>query len=69
MAHHFIRDAAKIIAEQKLDLTLLGCGGIMRAEHFDDFLEAGAQVAMSATGFMWDPYLAMRYHAQTTSHP
>lgn len=64
----FIRDASKLVRENKLDLVLLGCGGIMRPEHFDLFLEAGAQLAMSATGLMWDPYLAMRYHARTLSH-
>ncbi|HSX11305.1 MAG TPA: hypothetical protein VLF94_06305 [Chlamydiales bacterium] len=64
----FIRDGARIIRENKLDLTLMGCGGIMLPEHFDEFFEAGAQVAMSATGMMWDPYLAMRYHARSLSH-
>lgn len=64
----FVRDGAQIIRENKLDLVLLGCGGIMRPEHFDAFFEAGAQIAMSATGMMWDPYLAMRYHAHSFSH-
>jgi dihydroorotate dehydrogenase len=52
-----------------LFLALLGCGGIMLPEHFDAFFEAGADVAMSATGLMWDPYLAMRYHARALAHP
>jgi dihydroorotate dehydrogenase len=65
-ALRFVRDAAQIIRENKFDLVLLGCGGIMQPEHFDSFFEAGALVAMSATGMMWDPYLAMRYHE--TSH-
>jgi dihydroorotate dehydrogenase len=58
----FLRDAAAIIRENKLDLVLVGCGGITQPEQFDSFFEAGAQVAMSATGMMWDPYLALRYH-------
>lgn len=58
----FIRQSHEINEKQKLGLTLLGCGGIMLAEHFDEFLQAGAQIAMSATGMMWDPYLALRYH-------
>jgi len=61
-ALHFIREASKIIATDKLDLTLMGCGGIMRPSHFDDFFHAGADVAMTATGMMWDPFLALRYH-------
>lgn len=66
-ALQFIRDAVKIIRENQLDLTLLGCGGVMLFEHFDLFFEAGADIVMSATGMMWDPYLAMRYHASTHS--
>lgn len=62
-AVQFIHDAAQIIRENRLGLTLLGCGGIMLPEHFDLFFQAGAQVAMSATGMMWDPYLAVKYHA------
>lgn len=67
-ALEFIRDAVEIIRENKLGLVLMGCGGIMKPEHFDEFFEAGALVAMSATGMMWDPYLAMRYHAHSFSH-
>jgi len=59
-----IREAAKINREEKLDLVLMGTGGAMIPEHFDEFLEAGADVAMSATGMMWDPLLAMRYHKE-----
>lgn len=65
-ALHFVRTASNIIQKDRLDLTLLGCGGITAPEHFDLFLEAGALIAMSATGMMWDPLIAMRYHA--TSH-
>ncbi len=58
----FIKKTAIIIREEQLDLTLIGVGGIAKAHHFDQFLEQGADFAMSATGMMWDPYLAMRYH-------
>jgi dihydroorotate dehydrogenase len=64
----FIRTASAIIQENKLGLVLIGCGGIMRPEHFDEFFDAGAEFATSATGMMWDPYLAMRYHARSFSH-
>jgi len=60
----FIRTARNFIDEDKLDLCLMGCGGITTAEHFEQFLDAGANVAQSATGMMWDPLLAMRYHAK-----
>jgi dihydroorotate dehydrogenase len=65
-ALHFIRQASETIRKQKLGLALLGCGGIMLPEHFDEFLLAGAHIAMSATGMMWDPYLALRYHSRKT---
>ncbi len=61
-ALQFIRTAAAINDKEKLDLTLIGVGGITVAEHFTLFLDAGADIAMSATGMMWDPYLAARYH-------
>lgn len=57
-ALEFVRNARRVIDEEKLDLELAGCGGIVEASHFNEFLEAGAQVAMSATGMMWNPYLA-----------
>ncbi len=58
----FLRTASKIIHKEKLNLELLGCGGIVKSDQFDEYLESGAKIAMSATGMMWDPYLALRYH-------
>ncbi|MCI0382590.1 MAG: dihydroorotate dehydrogenase [Chlamydiae bacterium] len=58
----YIREAKSINTKEKLDLTILGCGGIVLPEHFDEFLDAGANIAMTATGMMWDPYLAARFH-------
>jgi dihydroorotate dehydrogenase (NAD+) catalytic subunit len=58
----FIRKADQINRKEQLDLTLMGCGGVVHPSHFDEFLKAGAKIAMSATGMMWDPYLAMRWH-------
>jgi len=62
IAVDFVRKARQIIDNEQLKLSLLGCGGITEPQHFDEFLDAGAQVAMSATGMMWDPYLAARWH-------
>lgn len=58
----FTRDARSIINKERLDLKLLACGGITLPAHFDEFLNAGADIVQSATGWMWDPYLACRYH-------
>ena len=64
----FLKNAKTIIENNKLDLFLLGCGGIVSPEHFDEFFDQGAFIAMSATGMMWDPYLAKRYYEKTISH-
>jgi dihydroorotate dehydrogenase (NAD+) catalytic subunit len=61
-ALEFIKQAHEINKKHKLDLTLIGTGGITLPEHFNDFFECGADAAMTATGMMWDPYLALRYH-------
>lgn len=65
-ALQFIETASHINSQEKLDLTLIGVGGITRKEHFPLFFEKGAHVAMTATGMMWDPYLALRYHGVIT---
>lgn len=62
LALQFTEQMHTINIEEKLDLTLICCGGITLPEHFDQFLHAGAHIATSATGMMWDPYLAARYH-------
>lgn len=61
-ALEFVHYAKAINEAEKLGLTLIGVGGVTKPEHFTDLLQAGANVAMSATGMLWDPYLAARYH-------
>ena len=68
LALEFIRESHKIIKTDSLPLELIGCGGIVEPEHFDQFLEAGAKVAMTATGMMWDPLLATRWGEKHGSH-
>ncbi len=69
LALHFTEQCHAINAKEKLDLTLIVCGGITLPEHFDQFLHAGADIATSATGMMWDPYLAARYHEHSLYKP
>lgn len=57
-AMEFVRQAKRVIVKERLDLELAGCGGLMLPEHFDEMLGLGAAVVMSATGMMWNPYLA-----------
>ena len=62
VALDFVRKARKINDVEKLNMLIMGTGGATLPEHFDLFFEAGADVAMSAVGMLWDPYLAARYH-------
>lgn len=38
--------------------AIIGVGGIMNPVDFKEYINAGADAAMSATGAMWNPYLA-----------
>lgn len=67
-ALHFTRQARKIIDQEKLDMKLMATGGVTLPEHFHLFLNAGADIVMTATGMMWDPYLAMKYHNLKKKH-
>lgn len=57
----FTEEGRRIIDEEKLGLMLMTTGGALKEEHLRQFLNAGADIAMSATGMMWDPLMAMRY--------
>lgn len=41
-----------------LNYTIIGVGGVTTADDFFEYRDAGADVVMSATGAMWNPYLA-----------
>ena len=66
-ALEFTRKSRAIIDKEKLGLKLLATGGVTLPHHFQQFLEAGADIAMTATGMMWDPFLAMKYHRMKES--
>ena len=38
--------------------TIIGVGGVTTADDFFEYRDAGADAVMSATGAMWNPYLA-----------
>lgn len=61
LALDWIQHAYAINKKHDLGLTIVGTGGITLPEQFDVFLYAGAAVAMSGTGTMWNPYLAAHY--------
>ncbi|MHB1285935.1 MAG: beta/alpha barrel domain-containing protein [Leptospirales bacterium] len=59
-----IRDA---IRKRGKPITLIGVGGFNTVEDYPEFRDAGADFVMSATGAMWDPFLA--YHVKQRSFP
>lgn len=61
-ALQFTREARRIIDHNRLQLALMSTGGAVLPEHLQAFLNEGADIAMAATGMVWDPYLAGRYH-------
>ncbi|MGE0206765.1 MAG: hypothetical protein AB7R69_02835 [Candidatus Babeliales bacterium] len=67
IALDFVRAAQKIITQEKLDLSILATGGTTQAFHFQEFLNTGANIALSATGALWNPYLAVEYYQQYTA--
>ena len=40
------------------NFQIIGVGGVMNADDFFEYRQAGADFVMSATGAMWNPYLA-----------
>ncbi len=63
----FIKRINQIKVQEKLDISILGCGGITEAQHFTEYHEVGADIAMSATGVMWNSNLGMTYHKLISS--
>lgn len=61
LALNFIRLLTEINNKEKLDLVILGVGGITTAEDFNLYFEAGADVALSATAIMSNPLLIKEY--------
>lgn len=48
----------KAIDEAGVDLRIDGVGGVTKAEDYFEYKKAEADAVMSATGAMWNPYLA-----------
>jgi dihydroorotate dehydrogenase (NAD+) catalytic subunit len=59
-----VERAAEIRRRHRLDFSLIGVGGIMAVEDILAYEKAGADASMSATGAMWDPYLALKYYQE-----
>ncbi|MEK7569501.1 MAG: hypothetical protein AAB500_01255 [Patescibacteria group bacterium] len=52
------RKLKKVRDEMNGSFKIIGVGGVMHADDYFEYREAGADFVMSATGAMWNPYLA-----------
>ncbi|MBP9715104.1 MAG: hypothetical protein KBD52_01260 [Candidatus Pacebacteria bacterium] len=52
-----VKKLKKLRDELGYSYTIIGVGGVTTADDFFEYRNAGADVAMSATGAMWNPYL------------
>jgi dihydroorotate dehydrogenase len=62
--------AARVVAlkeRERYDFSIIGVGGIMTTDHIRQYFRLGVDAVMSATGAMWDPYLAYRYGEEARS--
>jgi len=57
----FVREAMAIVEQNGMPLSILGCGGVTQPSHFDEYLQAGAQIALSCVGAMFHPTLAAEW--------
>ena len=53
-----VKRLKKLREELGYKYTIIGVGGVTTADDFFEYRDAGADVVMSATGTMWNPYLA-----------
>lgn len=53
-----VKRLAKLREELNLNYEIVGVGGVMNVEDYCDYRRAGADLVQSATGAMWNPYLA-----------
>ncbi len=50
----------KLLREElDMDFSIIGVGGVTVPEDYNEYIHAGADAVMSATGAMWNPYLAL----------
>ncbi|BDR57234.1 hypothetical protein [Xylocopilactobacillus apis] len=53
-----VKRLAELRRELAADFAIIGVGGVSSPEHYQKYLSCGADAVMSATGAMWNPYLA-----------
>lgn len=53
-----VKRLVRLRQELNNHFSIIGVGGVSSAAHYQDYLTAGADAVMSATGAMWNPKLA-----------
>lgn len=54
------RKLSAIRKKNKYNFEIVGIGGVMTPEDYFEYIDAGADCVQSATGAMWNPYLAQQ---------
>jgi len=53
-----VSNLKKLREDLHMNFTIIGMGGVMNPKHYQEYKNGGADVVMSATAAMWNPYLA-----------
>ncbi|MFA6177789.1 MAG: dihydroorotate oxidase [Candidatus Paceibacterota bacterium] len=53
-----VKRLKKLRDKMRYKFTIIGVGGVTTPDDFFEYQKAGADIVMSATGAMWNPYLA-----------
>lgn len=53
-----VKRLKEIREKNKYKFKIIGVGGVTKAQDYFKYIKAGADAVMSATGSMWNPYLA-----------
>ncbi|MCF6276907.1 MAG: dihydroorotase [Candidatus Magasanikbacteria bacterium] len=61
LALELTKNAKEIIENKSLNLKIIGMGGVSEPKHFNEFLQAGADITMTATTMLWHPQIAFEY--------
>lgn len=62
-----VKRLAKIRKKLKENFVIIGVGGVMTPKDYFDYRKAGSDLVQSATGAMWNPYLAYEIHKEIQS--
>ncbi|MDR9827217.1 hypothetical protein RCJ22_16565 [Vibrio sp. FNV 38] len=62
LAEEVTQNLIDLRTKWKDDFIICSVGGMMNAEDLHRRLDMGADLVMSATAAMWDPYLAQKFH-------